>query len=110
MYANGPGVEKDAVQAATCFKQAAEQGDAVAQLMLGSFFCIGMGGVDTDFVQAEYWIRKAADAGLAEARYSMGQSLENSDQLQSMAWYLKAAWQGHLEAQQKFDAMFHRAD
>lgn len=75
------------------------------KLMFGSFHCVGMGGVDLDFVQAKHWIRKAADAGLAEAQYSMGQGLQGSDHLQSMAWYLKVAWEGHPEAQEKLDGI-----
>ena len=61
-YEYGKGVEKDLVQAAVLFRQAADQGHAAAQNHLG--WCYEKGqGVEKDLVQAAVLYRQAADQG-----------------------------------------------
>jgi TPR repeat protein len=66
MYANGLGVEKDAVQAVHWFRKAAEQGHAQSQYNLGVMYANGV-GVKKDVVQAVHWFRKAAEQGHAQS-------------------------------------------
>ena len=51
--------------------QAAEQGNAKAQLYLGWMYDNGQ-GVRQDYTQAVQWYRKAAEQGDAEAQYNLG--------------------------------------
>ena len=51
--------------------QAAEQGNAQAQLDLGVMYYKGE-GVRQDYAQAVQWFRKAAEQGDANAQYNLG--------------------------------------
>jgi uncharacterized protein len=63
MYSQGiGGAPKDLVQAAAWYRKAAEQGNAIAQLKLGSFYGLG-DGVPKDFVSAYMWMNLAAGQG-----------------------------------------------
>ncbi len=62
MYRIGDGVPKDAVQALSWYRKAAEQGDASAQSSLGAMYIIGE-GVPKDFVTAYMWRNLAAAQG-----------------------------------------------
>ena len=58
------GVPKNASQAVTWYRKAAEQGDADAQFNLGVMYAKGV-GVPKDASQAVTWFRKAAEQGHA---------------------------------------------
>jgi TPR repeat protein len=65
-------------------------------------------GVAQDDQQAVAWYRKAAEQGLADARYSLGLAYENGrgvpqDNTQAIAWFRKAADQGVNAAKTKLD-------
>ncbi len=89
---------KDYRTAFTGFKKLAEQGDAMAQLILGQMYRNGR-SVPKDDQQAVVWYRKAAEQGDAMAQYnlgvmySFGEGVPKNDQ-QAVAWYRKAAEQG----------------
>ena len=59
MYATGEGVPQDNTEAVRWFRQAAEQGDATAQVALGLMYDQGE-GVPQDYVQAHKWVNLAA--------------------------------------------------
>ena len=69
--ARGGGVPQDDTQALYWYRQAAEQGDAMAQNHLGSIYTKGL-GVPQDYTQALYWYRRAAEQGQAVAQASLG--------------------------------------
>ena len=62
---------KDFATALVWFRKAADQGQAIAQLILGAMYAEGE-GVPKDDQQALYWYRKAADQGQAEAQFNLG--------------------------------------
>ena len=62
MYANGEGVPKDAVQAVSWLRKAADQGLASAQFGLGLMYASGE-GVPKDFVIAYMWRNLASAQG-----------------------------------------------
>jgi uncharacterized protein len=69
----------------------AEQGDAVAQSLLGSMYAEGA-GVSQDYAVAVSWCRKAADLGYATAQYNLGVMYANGqgvpqDYAAAMSWY-----------------------
>ena len=57
-------------------RQAAEQGDASAQLNLGFMYNTGM-GVLKDAAEAVRWYRLAAEQGLASAQFNLGNMYAN---------------------------------
>ena len=58
-------------QAFYWLKKPAEQGNAEAQMLLGSKYYLGE-GVSKNYKQAFYWLRKSAEQGNAEAQRSLG--------------------------------------
>ncbi len=85
------------------WRAAAEQGDVVAQYLLGLAYDTGE-GVERDPREAMRWYRKAAEQGDAEAQYNLGLAYDigegvERDPREAMRWYRKAAEQGDAEAQ-----------
>jgi TPR repeat protein len=87
----------------------AEQGDAAAQYGLGRLYFFGL-GVQPDFEQAVFWLRKAADQNnhYAERRlgfaYSLGHDDVAPDPEQADIWYQKAI-SGFAKAAEGGDVM-----
>jgi hypothetical protein len=82
----------------------AEEGDARAQFGMGVIYEEGGGGVVRDFTQAALWYREAANRGLVDAQFNLGNLYRRGhgvtqDARRAVAWYLKAATQGMAAAQ-----------
>jgi hypothetical protein len=90
---------------------AAEQGDAAAQVYLGSMYYEGE-GVKQDYAEAVKWFRKAAEQGHAEAqynlavRYAKGEGVQQDD-AEALKWCSKAAEQGCAEAQYNLGFIYY---
>lgn len=87
------------------FIQAAEQGNAEAQLYLARIYGGKGGSRQEDPAQAVKWMQKAAEQGEVNAQYHLGQmyaegygGLVRGDNI-AMEWFRKAAEQGHPLAQ-----------
>ena len=85
---------------------AAEDGNAVEQVALASFYEFGSNlcAVARDYTQAAYWYRKAAEQGEAGAQFALGNLYQDGhgvpqDYAQATIWWRKAANQGIAEAQ-----------
>ena len=81
----------------------AQQGDSVAQFMLGVMYVNGEGVIQDD-KQAVHWYRKAAEQGYASAQHELGIMYTHGrgviqDDKQAMHWYRKASEQGNTSAQ-----------
>lgn len=63
--------DNDYANAARCFKQEAEQGNAEAQFSLGNMYAEGL-GVPQDDRQAASWFSKAAEQGFSPAQVNLG--------------------------------------
>jgi TPR repeat protein len=80
-------------------RQAAQQGDAVAQDEMGVLYNKGQ-GVQQDYAEAARWYREAAEQGYPQAQvhlgmlYSDGRGVKR-DYQQAEQWLLKAADQGN---------------
>lgn len=88
----------------------AEQGDPLAQFLMGSFHSTGM-GVPQDDERAALWWRKAAEQGFARAQNEIGVALTDgrgvaADPEQAVVWYRKAADQGLAVAQCNLGLMY----
>ena len=64
-------VKGDYVTANRLLRPIAEQGVALAQLILGVMYADGL-GVPQDYAAAAAWYRKAADQGHAAAQFNLG--------------------------------------
>ena len=94
---------RDFVQALAWFGKAAEQGNAPAEINVGSMFANGL-GVSRDYAQAVAWYRKAAEQGNPQGQTDLAFMLSNGrgitlDYPQAAAWYSKAAGQDYAPAQ-----------
>ena len=79
-------------------EQAANAGDATAQLSLGQRYEKGEGGVSKDIDQARAWYAKAADSGNLDAMMRIIH-LPLADMHEYKRWLKKAADAGNAEAQ-----------
>lgn len=82
--------------------EAAEQGEASAQINLGAMYDNG-DGVAEDDVEAVHWFRKSAEQGDADAQYNLGLMYYYGegvakDSVQAYAWIDVAAAQGIEES------------
>jgi TPR repeat protein len=89
------------MQSAENWRAAAEGGDAIAQFWLG---CCCLQGNKPDFAEAEKWIRKAADKGIANAQNALGGLYDDGlgvpqDKSLAVQWYQKAADQGLIASE-----------
>jgi len=102
---HGRGLPQNFEEAAHWYRKAAEQGDAMAQLCLGSCFVSGRGVPESE-VEAVPWFKKAVHQGLLDAQYRLGMMYElgccvmQSD-VEALRWYEQAANQGHAQAAEK---------
>lgn len=76
----------------------AEQGDPMAQVMLGSRYHFGQTKEDLekDYAKALYWYKKSAEQGNAIAHYQLGNMYQfgrgvEKDGKKAFEWHLKAA-------------------
>lgn len=81
-------------------RQAAEQGNALAQAKLASRLLLGRDGEQKDEQQAAHWMEKAANQGLVDAQVALAAMYDRglgvtSDRDKATQWYEKAAAQGH---------------
>ncbi|KAG0297952.1 hypothetical protein BGZ96_003931 [Linnemannia gamsii] len=83
--------------------RAAEQGDSLAQLRVGSFLKIGQG--PQDYAAAAAWYLKAANQGDATAQVGLGVLQEYSKALE---WYSRAAQRGLPDAMVNLGIVYAR--
>ena len=95
-------------------RASAGRGDAVGQYQLGSQYALRESAL-YDPVQAEGWLRKAADQGHLEAQNALGLALRGlyggpKNTEEAGAWFRKAAEKGHANAQVMYGGMLLRGD
>lgn len=105
MYENGHGTNADLTEALYWYESASQLGDANAQQNLGIKYLLGK-QVAQDNKKALNLISKAADNGLMNSQYLLGrlyhagrEGVVSIDVSKAEQWYLKAAKQGHPDAQ-----------
>lgn len=84
----------------TAIREAAEQGNAMAQAKLASLYLLGRDGVEKDEKLAAEWMEKAANQGIVDAQVVMGAFYDRGlgvvgDRDKATQWYEKAAAKGH---------------
>lgn len=104
-YYDGIGTPQNWSKAWYWFKQAAKTGDSYAKYRLATMYLEGeVGGQYADVQQALDWLVAAANEGVVDAQYHLGQTLLSGyvvkqDSLSATYWLKQAAEQGHGEAQ-----------
>lgn len=93
---------KKNISSLTDIREAAEQGLAYSQYVLGGIYYSG-DGVIQDYAEAVKWFRKAAEQGEVYAQYNLGWMYEtgtgvSQDYAEAVQWYGKAAKQGDANA------------
>ena len=107
----GADKEKPTIFDILLLKENAGKGDGKAQYELGMLYSQGK-GVKQDYKEADKWLRKAAEQGLAEAKYNLGQVIYNQGFLakdravqfraeEAVKWFRKSAEQGFAKAQKR---------
>ena len=96
---------------ASAIKQAAEDGDKKSQLMLGTMYEDGLGGMPVNLEQAANWYTQAAKQGYANAQYNLGLLYEDGrgikqDFAQAVYWYEKASKAGFIEAKNNLGVLY----
>jgi localization factor PodJL len=102
-YAQGEGVARDAVQAATWFELAAKAGLAPAQYRLGVLYERGE-GVAKDSAKARDWYARAAALGNVKAMHNLavavsGTKDEKPNYALASRWFAEAAKRGLADSQ-----------
>lgn len=102
--ADTPAAEKEGyAEEAKLALQKAEQGDVLAQKVIGMMYLKGS-GVRKDEAAGVKWGSKAAEHGKAEDQFAMGELYKygngvKKDYAEALKWYRKAAEQGLLNAE-----------
>ena len=95
-------------------KKIAEQGDSIAQVLLGEMYDCGF-GVELDYEEAVKWYRKSAEQGnpsgqwLLGVMYDCGYGVEQ-DYEEAVKWYRKSAEQGNSSGQYLLGWMYQRGN
>jgi TPR repeat protein len=92
------------------WQRTAEQGYAIAQLLLAGCYNSG-DGIKQDYEQAISWYRKSADQGNPYAQINLGSLFKNgygtaANDSEAAKWYQKAAEQGLANAQYLLGVMY----
>lgn len=92
-------------------RQSAENGDKQAQLMLGTMYEDGLGGLPADLREAASWYEQAAKQNYPKAQYNLGLLYEdgrgvNQNYNQAAYWYDQAAKAGFTEAQNNLGVLY----
>lgn len=102
-------------QALSLLREAADQGLAVAQGLLGALHDDGLGPIEQDFAEGARWHRRAAEQGLIVAqtvladRHLAGNGV-TKDRAEAFYWRRQAAEQGDFESQIMLVAHYYRGD
>tara|TARA_R110001592_G_scaffold119387_1_gene322390 strand:- start:164 stop:601 length:438 start_codon:yes stop_codon:yes gene_type:complete len=102
MYFFGNGIPKNTSRAVHWYRQAAEQGQASAQYILGKMYFQGE-GVSKDLGRAAHWYRQAAEQDEASAQNSLGLIYAtgegvSKDYIKAYYWWNLAATSGNENA------------
>ena len=95
---------KDYAAALAAWQPLADEGHLRAQFGLGVIYEEGGVGIEPDLDKAAAWYREAAEQGLADAQFNLGNLYRTGrgvakDPRRAVVWYLKAAMQGMPTAQ-----------
>jgi len=93
---------------------ALDKGNIVAAFHLGNMYMEGFEGVEKDLKKGFYYLQISANAGHIQSQYNLAASYKLGDgttqnRKDALYWYMKAAEQGHSNAQLQA-ALIHRTN
>lgn len=92
-------VGEDFKKAVKYLSNAAENGDAVAQYLIGVCYDNGI-GISQDLERAKYWYKEAAENGVPEAQCDYGIACTTENNMhEAEKWLLQSAEQGYSKAE-----------
>jgi TPR repeat protein len=108
LHCLGVGVPQAFASGLECFRQAAEQGHALAQNNLALMYSLGL-GLPKDSAEARKWFLRSAEQGDAAAQYHLGVKCHRASmspgseaaheaQIEAFKWFQLAADQGYWKA------------
>lgn len=108
--ANPTLIEADPARVLAACVRLAKEGYVLGQYALGDMYATGK-GVQTDYSEAAFWYRKAADQGFAYAQYNLGYVYDigrgvPQDYAEAAKWYRLAAEQGSAAAQNNLGTLY----
>ena len=111
MYLDGKGVDQDARKAEELLLAAHQEGAKMSKLILGRLYYNGLRGVGRDFKKARRYYEMAAEDGIAEANFYLGEMYAEGrgveyDFQQAAVYYRAAARSGHAEAAFRLGMLF----
>lgn len=97
----------DYAKALAIWKEQAENGNKVAQMLVGSMYAYGE-GTSRDDKEAVKWFTLSAQSGYARAQFNLGVMYENGwgvtkDLNTAIYWFRQAASQGRQDARQRLE-------
>ena len=105
---SGNGAKPSPAEAAKWFNKGAEANHLRSQFNLARLTLVGAEGVPADKEKAKFLLRQAAEGGLPDAQYALGQQFESEligdgkgldpDLSEPRKWYEKAAAKNHADA------------
>jgi tetratricopeptide (TPR) repeat protein len=103
-------VDKNYSEAMRWYRMAAEQGDAAAQISVGSLYADGR-GVPQNYPEAMQWFRKGADQGNPAAQDDVGSLYAKGwgapqNYSEAMQWFRKGAEEGYPAAQNNIGSLY----
>jgi len=109
MYYKGEGVKRDHKEAASLFREAAEQGHAGAQYNMGLMRLNGR-GIGKDLRKAARWFYLSAEQEYARAQYNLGLMYARGDGVErdhrkAVRWLARSARQGNGQALEKLKVL-----
>lgn len=101
--ANGAKTDQERIQE---IRQKAEKGNALSQVVLGTFYEQGIVTGTRDGAEAVKWFRMAAEQGNPDGQYKLGSCYLKGfgvakDETEAVKWFRKAAEQGSALAKKR---------
>lgn len=110
LYELGRGVKQDYDLAYDFYEKAANKGNPSAENLLGRLYRDGI-GVEKNLSVAFSFFEKAANKGLAYAQFNLADLYYyEKDFIKAEEWYLKAAKQGHPDAQGSLGYLYQHGE
>ena len=111
MYFTGKGVPKDRAETEKWYELSAQNGNAHALNILGSWYEYGSDGYTVDYQKAADFYSKAAKIGHAKSQCHLGRFYYRGDGVErdlheAFKWYSKSAEQGYPMAQKLLGSMY----
>lgn len=111
LYESGIWKSRNESEALKWYLKAGQHGGKYAQLRLGTYYEMGLGGLKKDDTEAAKWYRRAAEQGQAWAQLVIGSMYEEGrgvpkDAAKAAEWLRLSSMQGTEQAQERLSRLY----